>query len=102
VAVGQAGELVLTGDLDRRREVARRDAVDGRRDRPERADQVGRQKVREEHSDQGRRDDSEEQDSAERLPARRGTAGEQHDDPEGRQGQDGCGNQADRETGAER
>ena len=70
VAVGQAGELVLAGHGDRRREVARRNAVDGRRDRPQRTDQVGGEKVGEEHPDERGRDDREEQDSTERFPSR--------------------------------
>ena len=46
VAVGEACELVVAGDLDRGREVAGRDPVDRRRDRPQRGKQSADERER--------------------------------------------------------
>ena len=54
VALGEARQLVVAGDLDRRRQVAGRHAVDGRRDRPQWTGEVGRDQIGEEDRDEDR------------------------------------------------
>ena len=61
VALGETRQLVVARDLDRRRQVAGGDAVDGGGDGPERRDQVRREQVREQDADQGRDDDREQE-----------------------------------------
>jgi hypothetical protein len=83
VALREAGEFILARDLDARREVAARHALDGRGDGAERAREVRGEQVGDEHAQQRRNDDREQQQAAERrvAGARHDVAGED-DDPE--------------------
>ena len=61
--LGEAGELVVARQVDRRREVAGLGPVDGRRDGPQRGGQVGDEDVRGEARDERCHDDGQEQET---------------------------------------
>jgi hypothetical protein len=63
VAVGQSRQLVVAGNADRRGQVARGHAIDGRGDRPERPGQVRRQQVGHEDREQHRDGQPEQQET---------------------------------------
>ena len=64
VALREARQLVVAGDLDGRRQVAGGHAVDGRCDRPQWTGEIGRDQVGEEDRDEDRDDQREQEESA--------------------------------------
>ncbi len=71
VAVGEAGELVVAGHPDRRRQIAGRDSIHGGRDGPQRSSQVRGQEIRDEDREQHGDGQSEEQETGQaRVDAR--------------------------------
>ena len=62
VALGEARQLVVARDLDGRRQVAGRHAIDGRRDRPQWAGEIGGHEVGEEDRDEDRHDQGEQEE----------------------------------------
>jgi hypothetical protein len=81
VALGQARQLVLAADDDRRRQVAGRDPVDGRRDRPQGRRQVGGQQVGDEDRDQGDQGHEQEQQAGQGRRRIGQPLGEHEDQP---------------------
>ena len=78
VGLRQAGELVLAGDDDRRRQVAGRRPLDGSRDGPQGCRQIGGQQIGEEDGGHRREDQDEQQDPTDRRVVDR--AAQQEDD----------------------
>jgi len=102
VAVGQARQLVLARDDDRRRQVAGFRPIDGRGDRPQGGRQVGGQEVRKQDPRDGRDHEDEQQHTAERGALARSWIEDQEEDPERAERHDRCGDEADGEARPER
>ena len=103
MALGEPGQLVVPGDHDRRAEVAGRDAVDRRRDRPERCGQVGRQGEGDEDGQQAGQDDHQEEQAGDgRLGIRQQALGGDDRDPERGERQDGGRDEGEGQPGPER
>ena len=63
VALGETGQLIVSGDHDRRRQVAGRDPVDGRGDGAQRGRQVGGKREGDQDGQEGGDHDRQEQDA---------------------------------------
>ena len=90
LALGEAADLVVAGELQAGRGVTRRDPLHGARERPQRACEVRRQERREHDREHDRDHDREQQDAGEGVVGLRLQAGEQQDhQPEARDRDDG-------------
>ena len=101
VAVREPGELVVAGDPDRGRQVARRGAVDGRGDRPQRRGQLGREQPGERGcATIAATTSDEQQDTTERRADRGPAAPNQDDDPRRTRQRDAAKPRRGRSSGA--
>ena len=104
VALGQARELVVARDADRRREIAHRHPVDGGRDGTEWRRQLVRERVGGEDREREHDGDGEQQQGTKRLVGRedaRQPSEDQDRDPERGERQHRGHDEGDREAGAE-